>query len=54
MKNCQPHELLTRTRQTTKIKNAFANNMLIDIKLNKAHISKITQSGGSLHNMLDN
>ena len=40
-----PHELFLATRQTTKIRNAFANNMSTDIKLTKAQISKITQSG---------
>ena len=28
-----PHELLLTTRQTTKIRNAFVNNMSTDIKL---------------------
>ena len=27
-----PHELFLATRQTTKIRNAFANNMWTDIK----------------------
>ena len=30
-----PHELFLTTRQTTKIRNAFAKNMLTDIKLSK-------------------
>ena len=30
-----PHELLLTTRQKTKIRNAFANNMSTDIKLSK-------------------
>ena len=34
------HEFLLTTRQTTKIGNAFANNMSTDIKLTKAQISK--------------
>ena len=42
-----PHELFLTTRQTTKIRNAFANNISTDIKLSKAQISKIIQSGGS-------
>ena len=42
-----PHELFLITRQTNKIKNAFANNMLTDIKLSKTEISKIIQSSGS-------
>ena len=43
-----PHELLLTTRQTTKLRNAFENNMSTDIKLPKAQISKIVQSGGFL------
>ena len=42
-----PYELFLTTRQTTKIRNAFANNMSTNIKLSKAQISKIIQSGGS-------
>ena len=36
-----PHELFLTTRQTTKIRNALANNVSTDIKLSKAQISKI-------------
>ena len=43
--NNLPHELLLGTRQKTKLRNAFYNNMLIDLKLSKAQISKIIQSG---------
>ena len=46
--NNLPHELLLTTRQKTKIRNAFNNNMSTDIKLSKAQISKIIQSGGFL------
>ena len=42
--NHLPHELLLTTRQKTKLKNAFNNNMS-DLKLSKAQISKIIQSG---------
>ena len=42
------HELLLTTRQTTKLRNAIENNMSTDIKLSKAQISKIIQSGGFL------
>ena len=35
------HELLLTTRQKTKLRNAFNNNMSIDIKLSKVRISKI-------------
>ena len=48
-----PHELFL-TRQTTKIRNAFANSMSTDVKLNKAQISKIIQSGGSFGSWLGN
>ena len=35
-----PHELFLTTRQIIKLRNAFANNMSIDIKLSKAQIYK--------------
>ena len=47
-----PHELLLTTRQKTKLRNAFNNNMSTDIKLSKAQISKITQSRGFLGSLL--
>ena len=37
-----PHGLRLTTRQTTKIRNAFANDISTDVKLRKAQISKIT------------
>ena len=40
------HELLLTTRQKTKLRNTFNNNMSIDLKLSKAQISKIIQPGG--------
>ena len=40
-------ELFLRTKQATKINNAFANNMSTNIKFNKVQISKIIQSGES-------
>ena len=42
------HELLLTTRQTTKLRNAIENNLQTDIKLSKAQISKVIQSGGFL------
>ena len=42
------HELLLTTRQKTKQREAFSNNMSIDLKLSKAQRSKIIQSGGFL------
>ena len=50
--NDLPHELLLTTRQKTKLRNAFNNNMSTDLKLSKAHISKIIQSGGFLGSLL--
>ena len=49
-----PDELFLTTRETTKIRNAFANNMSTDIKLSNAQISKTIQSGGSLGSWLGN
>ena len=49
-----PHELFLITRQTTKVRNAFANNMSTDVKLSKDQIFKIIQSGGSFGSWLDN
>ena len=48
------HEFILTARQTTKIRNAFSNKMLTDIKLDKAQISKIIQSGGSFSSSLGN
>ena len=49
-----PHESLLTTRQTAKIRNVFANNVSTDIKLSKAQISKIIQSGGYFGSWLGN
>ena len=46
-----PHELLT-TRQNTKLRNAINNNLATDIKLSKAQIKKLIQSGGFLGKLL--
>ena len=46
------HELLLTTSQTTEVGNAIENNMSTDIKLSKAQISKIIQSGGFLGKLL--
>ena len=48
------HELFLTERQTTKTRNAFANNISTDKKLSKAQISKIIQSGGSFGSWLSN
>ena len=47
-----PHELLLTTRQKTKLRNAFNNNMSTDLKLSRAQIYKIIQSGGILGRLL--
>ena len=47
-----PHEFLLTTRQNTKLRNAINNNLSTDIKLNKAQIKKIIQSGGFLGKLL--
>ena len=47
-RNDLPHELLLTTRKKTKLRNAFNNNMSTGLKLSRAQISKIIQSGGFL------
>ena len=46
-----PHELLLTTREKTKLRNAFNNNMSTDLKLSRAQISKIIQSGEFLRSL---
>ena len=50
--NDLPHELLLTTRQKAKLINAFDNNMSTNLKLSKAQISKIIQSGGFLGSLI--
>ena len=50
--NDLPHELLLTTRQKTKLKNPFNNNMSTDLKLSKVQISKMIQPGGCLGSLL--
>ena len=50
--NNLPHELLLTTKQKTQIRNAFNINMSTDLKLSKAKINKIIQSGGFLRSLL--
>ena len=47
-----PHELLLTTRQNTKLRNAINNNLATDIKLSKAQIKKLIQSGGFFGKLL--
>ena len=46
------HELFLTTRQNTKLCNAINNNLATDIKLSKAQIKKLIQSGGFLGKLL--
>ena len=46
-------ELLLTTRQKTRLRNAFNNNMSTDLKLSKAQISKIIQFGGCWGSLLN-
>ena len=49
--NNSPDELFT-TRQKTKVRNAFNNNMSTDLNFSKAQINKIIQFGGFLSKLL--
>ena len=51
-KDGHPHELLLTTRQNTKLRNALNNNSATNIKVSKAQIKKIIQSGGVLGKLL--
>ena len=50
--NDLPHELLSTTRQKTKLRIVFNNNMSTNLKLSRAQISKINQSGRFLGRLL--
>ena len=50
--NDLPHELLLTTRQKTKLRNAFNNNISTDLKLSTAQIFKIIQSAEFLRPLL--
>ena len=50
--NNLPHELLLTTRQKTKLRNPFNDNMFTDLTTLKAQISKIIQSGEFLGSLL--
>ena len=47
-----PHKLLLTTRQITKLRKGINNNLATDIKLSKAQMKKIIQSGGFLGKLL--
>ena len=50
--NDLPNVLLVTTKLKTKLRNAFNNNISTDIKISKAQISKLIQSGGFLGSLL--
>ena len=50
--NDLPHESWLTLRERTKLRNVFDNNIPTDIKLSKAQISKIIQSGEFLGSLL--
>ena len=49
-----PHELLLTTRQNAKLRNTINNNLATDIKLSKAQIKKLIQSGVFLGGLAKN
>ena len=49
-----PYELFLITRQKNNIRNAFANNVSLDIKFSWAQSTKTIQSGVFLGNMAGN
>ena len=55
-KNFEDEELpqIPNNKETTKIRNVFTNYVSTDIKLSKAEISEIIQSGGSFSSWLGN
>ena len=50
--NNLPHELLLTLRQKAKLRNSLNNNMSVDIKLTRAQVSKIIQSGRFLGSLI--
>ena len=46
------HKLLSTTTQVSRLRKAFANNSLANIKLSKFRLHKIGQSGGYLSRLL--
>ena len=48
------HELPLTTKEETKTRNAFANNMSTDIKLSKAQLSRVIKASGYIGNMIVN
>ena len=50
--NNLPHELILTAGQKTNLRNAFNNNMSTDLKISKAQMSKIIQSGEFLGSLV--
>ena len=50
--NNLPHKLLLTTIQTSRLRNSIENDMSTDIKLSRAQMSKIIQSGGFLGRLI--
>ena len=48
-----PHKLLLTNRQVANLCEALANYLSVDIKLSKAQLLKMIQSGGFLGRLLD-
>ena len=46
------HKLLLTNRQVANLRKAFANYLLVDIKLSKAQLLKMIRSGGFLGRLL--
>ena len=49
---CLMYELLLKTRQKSKLRNAFENNLSADVRLSKTRISKIIEFEGFLVSLL--
>ena len=47
-----PHKLLLTNRQVSNLRKTFTNKSSTDIKLSKAQLSKMIQSGGFLGRLL--
>ena len=43
-----PYNLLLTDTQVSRVRKAFANGSLVNIKFSKTHLSKMIQSGGFL------
>ena len=47
-----PHKLVLTDRQISSLRKSFASNSSADVKLSKAQLSKMIQSGGFLSRLL--